>query len=135
MNLALTAFWRSFYVAFWATLALPAGQIHPREHIGSNDHDENGRPCKKVHDRLSRTSHFRSALPIEQLTGSTLRARDPRFKAQIATAVEQIVWPWFENKAVKPVIHSTFSLRDVAEAHHLMEASEHIGKIILVVDQ
>ncbi|MGZ5076703.1 MAG: zinc-binding dehydrogenase, partial [Methylobacter sp.] len=34
---------------------------------------------------------------------------------------------------IKPVIHSTFALTDAAEAHQLMESSQHIGKIILTV--
>jgi NADPH2:quinone reductase len=33
--------------------------------------------------------------------------------------------------ALKPVIYKTFSLEQAADAHRLMESSEHVGKIIL----
>jgi NADPH2:quinone reductase len=36
-----------------------------------------------------------------------------------------------ESGKVKPVIHTTFSLKEANMAHLLMESSEHIGKIIL----
>jgi NADPH2:quinone reductase len=32
---------------------------------------------------------------------------------------------------VRPVIHATFALAQAAEAHRLMETSNHIGKIVL----
>ena len=37
-----------------------------------------------------------------------------------------------ERGVVKPIIHKTFPLAQAAEAHRLMEASTHIGKLILV---
>lgn len=67
------------------------------------------------------------------LTGSTLRARDDEFKANIAQQLYQKVWPLLATGKIKPVIHSTFALNDVAKAHELMESSQHIGKIILEV--
>ena len=42
------------------------------------------------------------------------------------------VWPLLESGAVKPIIHATFPLRAAADAHRLMESSQHIGKIVLV---
>ena len=68
------------------------------------------------------------------LTGSTLRARDPAFKAAIAGNLKKTVWPMLENGAIKPVVHQTFSLENAADAHRLMESSAHIGKIVLTVD-
>lgn len=67
------------------------------------------------------------------LTGSTLRARDDVFKADIAQKLYQKVWPLLASGKIKPVIHSTFKLNDAAIAHALMESSLHIGKIILKV--
>jgi NADPH:quinone reductase len=67
------------------------------------------------------------------ITGSTLRARDTAFKADIANKLEQIVWPWLISGKVKPVVFKTFPLEMAAEAHRLMESSEHIGKIVLAV--
>ena len=66
-------------------------------------------------------------------TGSTLRARSVPDKAAIARAVEDKVWPLIAAGKVKPVIDSTFPLADAAEAHARMEASAHIGKIVLTL--
>ena len=65
------------------------------------------------------------------ITGSTLRARDDAFKADIAQKLYKKVWPLLATGKIKPVIHSTFALNDAACAHELMESSQHIGKIIL----
>jgi NADPH2:quinone reductase len=66
-----------------------------------------------------------------QLTGSTLRARPAAFKAELAAAVESAVWPWLEQGRIAPVIHATYPAAEAARAHRVMEASEHIGKLIL----
>jgi NADPH2:quinone reductase len=67
------------------------------------------------------------------LTGSTLRARSVPEKGAIAAALRQRVWPLLESGAVAPVIHATFPLRSAAEAHRVMDSSEHIGKLVLLV--
>lgn len=67
------------------------------------------------------------------VTGSTLRARSTAFKASVADSLLKYVWPWLLSGTVKPVIYRTLPLRDAAEAHRLMESSEHIGKIILLI--
>ena len=67
------------------------------------------------------------------ITGSTLRARPIADKGVIAAAVRQNVWPLLESGAVKPIIHAKFPLREAAEAHRVMESSEHIGKLILTI--
>ena len=67
------------------------------------------------------------------LTGSTLRARDDSFKADIAQKLLKHVWPLLRTGKIKPIIHSTFALNDATLAHELMESSRHIGKIILEV--
>jgi putative PIG3 family NAD(P)H quinone oxidoreductase len=66
------------------------------------------------------------------LTGSTLRARSVEEKGAIAAAVRQHVWPLIEGGKVKPMIHAKFPLSKAADAHRLMEADTHIGKIVLV---
>ncbi len=68
-------------------------------------------------------------------TGSTLRARDIAFKARIAEALHDKVWPLIESHQVKIIVDSTFPLAKAAEAHARMEASSHIGKIALVVEE
>ena len=65
------------------------------------------------------------------LTGSTLRARSVDFKAGIARQLREKVWPLIEAGQVKPVMARSFPLTAAAEAHALMESSQHIGKIVL----
>ena len=67
------------------------------------------------------------------ITGSTLRPRPVADKAAIASELREQVWPLLEAGTVKPIIHATFPLRDAAAAHRVMEASTHIGKLLLVV--
>ncbi|MDP3840316.1 MAG: NAD(P)H-quinone oxidoreductase [Methylococcales bacterium] len=67
------------------------------------------------------------------ITGSTLRARDDAFKADIANQLHKNVWPLLASGKIKPVIDSTFTLDEAAVAHEYMESSQHIGKIILEV--
>jgi len=67
------------------------------------------------------------------LTGSTLRPRTVEQKAAIVTAVRENVWPLLAARRVRPIIHATFPLAEAAEAHRLMESSNHIGKIMLIV--
>ncbi len=62
---------------------------------------------------------------------TSLRARPATEKAAIVAAVREHVWPLIESGAVKPVIHSLHPLEHAAEAHREMEASGHIGKILL----
>lgn len=69
----------------------------------------------------------------QTITGSTLRARPDAQKAAIAAALEAKVWPLLAAQRVKPVIHATFPLEQIVEAHQLMESSQHIGKIMLKV--
>jgi NADPH2:quinone reductase len=64
-------------------------------------------------------------------TGSTLRARSVADKSAIAREVEQHVLPLLASGTVKPVMDSTYPLKDAAAAHARMETSAHIGKIVL----
>ena len=65
------------------------------------------------------------------ITGSTLRARPVAFKAAIAAALREKVWPWLAAGRIKPVIHQVFAAADAARAHALMESNQHIGKLVL----
>jgi NADPH2:quinone reductase len=67
------------------------------------------------------------------ITGSTMRPRTLAEKAAIATGLRDHVWPLLDAGTIAPIIHATFPLADVAEAHRLMESGAHIGKIVLVV--
>ncbi|MHA7599824.1 NAD(P)H-quinone oxidoreductase [Alicycliphilus sp. T452] len=79
-------------------------------------------------------AEFNAALVLRKrltITGSTLRPRPVAFKAAIAQALREQVWPLLASGAVKPVIHSTFAAADAAQAHALMESNQHVGKIVL----
>ena len=65
------------------------------------------------------------------ITGSTLRPRPVAFKAAIARALQQQVWPLLSSGKIKPVIFKTLPLEQAAQGHAMMEAGEQIGKIIL----
>ena len=51
------------------------------------------------------------------ITGSTLRPRPVAFKAAIARALREHIWPLIESGRIKPVIHSTFAAADAAKSH------------------
>ena len=67
------------------------------------------------------------------VTGSTLRSRDAAFKAALAATVEADVWPLLADGRFKANVFQVFPLAEAAEAHRLMEAGGHIGKIVLSV--
>lgn len=67
------------------------------------------------------------------LTGSLLRPRNAEFKAAIASNLEREVWPEIEAGRIKAIIYQTFPLSKAAEAHRLIESSEHIGKVVLTI--
>lgn len=66
-------------------------------------------------------------------TGSTLRPRTVADKAAMVAAIEAKVLPLLRAGKVKPLIDSTFPLRNAADAHRRMETSQHIGKIVLTL--
>lgn len=68
------------------------------------------------------------------LTGSFLKPQTAEVKTQIAHQVEKNIWPMFRSKEIHPIIYKKFPLAEAAEAHRLMESSEHIGKILLTMD-
>jgi NADPH2:quinone reductase len=65
------------------------------------------------------------------ITGSMLRSREIAFKAAIAQNLEKTVWPLIASGKIKPVVNKIFPADKAADAHRLMEGSEHIGKIVL----
>jgi NADPH:quinone reductase len=65
------------------------------------------------------------------ISGSTLRARAVPYKAQLARALRERVWPLVEAGKVRPVIHQVFPAAQAGQAHRLMESGAHVGKIVL----
>jgi putative PIG3 family NAD(P)H quinone oxidoreductase len=64
---------------------------------------------------------------------ASLRARPAAEKATIVAAVREHVWPLIEDGAVRPVVHTTMPLAEASAAHELLEASTHVGKVLLTV--
>jgi putative PIG3 family NAD(P)H quinone oxidoreductase len=62
-----------------------------------------------------------------------LRGRPAAQKAAIVAETQANVWPMIDAGTVRPVIDRILTLDDAAEAHRLMESSEHIGKVLLRV--
>ncbi|MBD0417205.1 NAD(P)H-quinone oxidoreductase [Oryzicola mucosus] len=65
------------------------------------------------------------------LVGSTLRPLPLATKAGVVEHLKSHVLPRLAGGEMRPRIHATFALEDVAEAHRLLERNEHFGKIIL----
>jgi NADPH2:quinone reductase len=83
----------------------------------------------------TRTTLDMSAILYRRLTitGSTLRPRPIADKAVIAAALRRTIWPLVKQGRIAPVIHATFPLAQATDAHRMMEAGQHIGKIVLTV--
>ena len=64
--------------------------------------------------------------------GSTLRARPWQEKAELCAAVVEQVWPLVARGAVRPVVDRVLPLAEAAQAHRVIEAGEHVGKVLLV---
>ena len=67
------------------------------------------------------------------ITGSTLRPRPIAFKGAIARSLGEKIWPLIERGRIRPEVYKTFALEQAADAHRLMESSQHIGKIVLTL--
>ncbi len=97
-----------------------------------------------VEGRLTQVAFLKSAkmelnlMPVLlkrlTFTGATLRPRSNTEKALIARNLQRAVWPLFEQKRLRTVIHQTFPLAEAAKAHRLMESSQHMGKLVLTVN-
>lgn len=62
---------------------------------------------------------------------TSLRARPAQEKAAIVAAVAENVWPLIDAGTVRPIIQDRLPLADAAQAHRLLEESNHIGKVLL----
>jgi len=54
-------------------------------------------------------------------------------KATIVASVREHVWPLVESGAVQPVVDRVLPIAAAADAHRVVEASEHVGKVLLQV--
>ncbi|HEX3705545.1 MAG TPA: NAD(P)H-quinone oxidoreductase [Mycobacteriales bacterium] len=62
---------------------------------------------------------------------TSLRARPLEEKAAACRGVVDGLWPLIAEGRVRPVIHATFRMNQVAEAHLLVASNGHIGKVLL----
>ena len=69
----------------------------------------------------------------QTITGSTLRPQSVEAKARIAAELRERLWPHVAAGRLRPGMDRAFPLEAAAEAHARMEASAHIGKIVLNV--
>ncbi len=63
--------------------------------------------------------------------GATLRARPAEQKAAVVAGTEAYVWPLVESGRVRPVVHRVLGLAEAGEAHRIVAASDHVGKLVL----
>ncbi len=64
---------------------------------------------------------------------TTLRARPVEEKAAIARSTVEHVWPLLASGQVRPVVDRVLKMSEAAEAHRVVAASEHVGKVVLAV--
>ncbi|UQX88578.1 NAD(P)H-quinone oxidoreductase [Jatrophihabitans telluris] len=62
-----------------------------------------------------------------------LRARPLEQKATIVAGAQAHVWPLIAQGLVRPIVHEVLPLAEAARAHRIVEASEHVGKVVLSV--
>ncbi|MGE7389812.1 NAD(P)H-quinone oxidoreductase [Streptomyces sp. NPDC004126] len=67
------------------------------------------------------------------ITATSLRARPLEEKAAIVAAVREHVWPLIAAGRVQPVVHAAYPVAQAAEAHRVLEASTHMGKLLLTL--
>jgi putative PIG3 family NAD(P)H quinone oxidoreductase len=65
------------------------------------------------------------------VAGTSLRIRPLAEKASIVAAVREHVWPLVEDGRVRPVVDRVLPMAEAAAAHRLVEASDHVGKVLL----
>ncbi|OLZ63637.1 NADPH:quinone oxidoreductase [Streptomyces sp. IMTB 2501] len=66
------------------------------------------------------------------ISATSLRARPLSEKAAIVAAVREHVWPLLAGGHVRPVVDRELPMAEAAEGHRVVEASGHVGKVLLV---
>jgi len=67
----------------------------------------------------------------QQIIGSVLRARSVKEKANIISTFDNKVGDALRKREIVPEISRVFHFAEAAEAHRMMESSQHFGKIVL----
>jgi len=66
-----------------------------------------------------------------QVRGTTLRARPVGEKAEICARVAAQAWPLVAAGRIRPVVDRVVPMAHAADAHRAVEASDHVGKVLL----
>ena len=89
---------------------------------------------------IGRQGGSRAELDLGMLQGkrasihaTTLRARPAAEKAAIVSAVRENAWPLIAAGKVTPVIDRTVPMSKAADAHRVLEAGVHTGKVLLEI--
>ena len=69
------------------------------------------------------------------LVGSTLRSRDPSFKAKLLAELTERVWPMLSDGRLKPCIYKVFPITEADQAQAVLRHGGHNGKVILKVSE
>jgi len=67
------------------------------------------------------------------IMATSLRSRPTEEKSAIVSAMVAQVWPLIADGTVRPIIHATYPLEDVRQAHQVLEDSSHSGKVLLTL--
>jgi putative PIG3 family NAD(P)H quinone oxidoreductase len=67
------------------------------------------------------------------VAATSLRPRPLDQKAAICAAVTAEAWPLVEAGAILPVVDQVLPMSAAAEAHRVVEASSHVGKVLLTL--
>jgi putative PIG3 family NAD(P)H quinone oxidoreductase len=65
------------------------------------------------------------------VVATALRARPAAEKSAIVAGVAEHVWPLVTSGTVRPVVDRVLPMNRAAEAHRVVEAGEHVGKVLL----
>ena len=69
-----------------------------------------------------------------RVIGSTLRTRSIEQKAAIVEAFLARFGADLAAGNIRPVLHRVFPLEEAPEAHRMLKASTHFGKVVLSID-
>jgi NADPH2:quinone reductase len=83
----------------------------------------------------------KAEIPLGQLLmkrlkvlGSTLRTRPNAEKAEIVEGFLARFGRDLEEGKIRPILHQVFPLAEAPEAHRMLKASTHFGKVVLSID-
>lgn len=70
-----------------------------------------------------------------RIIGTTIRSRSVREKTKILETTREMVWPLLRNRTLTVPVAARLPLERAAEAHEILRAGGHVGKVILTVQQ